>query len=354
MPVDFQRFLDLASRSPLLLRDVVLDENSNGGNSRIRFSGFFRFRFSRTVRDKNDAVMRSFRESLSSKFGAIGEHAFDSILGTRMQLHKSLKTKDIRKVYSTLTSVRAMHLKNELTRLIETDPRVVSGGPALRRNLMAAAQGINFSSVNVDTEWSENLVDTARRKLDEMLSNPFVTGVAVSNRPFAGNMVRTSNEIRPDEAMGLSSLQGMSEPVFKSHETSVEDRVRAGKIGVGMRVNSSLQNPVLFQKLKTNGVEPGFIFKKDWSANDTMSLMLDIYGSDSVQRLNALAGRQPDAAMTASEIRQEGLDAGRTHPAAVAFAAEEALMRDIGRPDTKIGRAFAERFPDADAASLFG
>ena len=39
---------------------------------------------------KNDQTMLAFRDALSKKYGVFGEHAFDSVLGARSQLHKSL------------------------------------------------------------------------------------------------------------------------------------------------------------------------------------------------------------------------------------------------------------------------
>ncbi|MCR5221011.1 MAG: hypothetical protein K6E31_08485 [bacterium] len=53
-------------------------------------------------RKANEAAMTAFREALSKNFGVFGEHAFDTILGLRMQTHKSLRACDIKKVLSNI------------------------------------------------------------------------------------------------------------------------------------------------------------------------------------------------------------------------------------------------------------
>ncbi len=77
-----------------------------------------------------------------------------------------------------------------------------------------------------------------------------------------------------DEALGLRNIANDPlQTVLGGTETSVEDRVKAGGLRVGQRVNKGAASPMLYQKLKTNGVEPGFIFKKDWSISDTRGFM---------------------------------------------------------------------------------
>ena len=51
--------------------------------------------------------MTAFREALSKEFGVFGEHAFDTILGLRMQTHKSLRACDIKNVLSNIEFLKA-------------------------------------------------------------------------------------------------------------------------------------------------------------------------------------------------------------------------------------------------------
>ena len=60
-----------------------------------------------------------------------------------------------------------------------------------------------------------------------------------------------------------------------------------------MRVNRSNTNPVLLEKLKTNGVEPGFIFRNDWSKDDTHGFMADIRSPASRDALDRLKEKNP-------------------------------------------------------------
>ena len=83
-----------------------------------------------------------------------------------------------------------------------------------------------------------------------------------------GKAVGKRTEVAENEPTGLKDLN----TVLDAHDTSVEDKLKEGKIGIGMRVNNSSTNPILLQKLKDNGVEPGFIYKNDWSLKDTISL----------------------------------------------------------------------------------
>ena len=84
----------------------------------------------------------------------------------------------------------------------------------------------------------------------------------------------------PQVPTGLQALDG---DTFGGAETSVEDRVRTGAFGAGMRVNESGVKYV-FEKLKTSGVEPGFIVRKDWTAADTQTMMTDGTDLDQVAR----------------------------------------------------------------------
>ena len=64
----------------------------------------------------NDATMSAFKAALEKEYGVFGTHAFDTYVGTRNQLHLSLRVADVRKVLSNLTTVKAARVTGELVR----------------------------------------------------------------------------------------------------------------------------------------------------------------------------------------------------------------------------------------------
>ena len=142
------------------------------------------------------------------------------------------------------------------------------------------------------------------------------------------------------EPTGLRNLTN----VFEKGTTSVEDRIKRGFLGAGMRVNRSNTNPVILEKLKTNGVEQGFIYRNDWSKDDTRGFMADVGSDASRAAMDALM--EKDKALAAKcegkSLREQILIAGRAHPAAMAAAAEllienaAKLVIDAGREGKSI------------------
>ena len=98
-----------------------------------------------------------------------------------------------------------------------------------------------------------------------------------------------------------------------------------------MRVNRSDTNPVLLDKLKTNGVEPGFIFRNDWSKDDTSGFMADIHSEASQAALKEILDKNPDLASRCEsrDLREKIMLVGRAHPAGMAAAAEFILERAV-------------------------
>ena len=125
------------------------------------------------------------------------------------------------------------------------------------------------------------------------------------------------------EATGLKNLK----TILSAGKTSIEDQIKKGLIGAGMSVNRSDANNILLEKIKTNGVEPGFIYRNDWSPDDTRGMMADINSEESRHALDAL--KQNDPAFAAKcegkSLRDQIMLAGRAHPAAMAAIAEFAL-----------------------------
>ena len=339
MPLTIQDFRQIAESTSLGTRDIVV--NGTGDDATVSLGKIGRMSVSTVSKNNNVSTMAAFRAALKNQFGVLGEHAFDSVLGTRTQLGKSLRKADVEKTFSQLESVKRMHLKNEVARLVETDPRVLSRSPEL-------ANILTRDLTDGQIRWLITDRVTTLEHIKSLASMYVDAKVKVFDRlnPGARNDValNANDEMRPAVAdtdpMGLLTLDDVS---FKSNEASVEDRVKSGEVGVAMRVNLKTSNPLLFEKLKTNGVEPGFIVHKDWSPSDTRALMVDAL----------TAGIAMGANGSAATILQQGLAAGVGHFASMAFTAESIMMRDLGRPDTDLGRAFAAKFPELNVNELF-
>ncbi|MBR4676210.1 MAG: hypothetical protein IKP00_17270 [Victivallales bacterium] len=136
--------------------------------------------------------------------------------------------------------------------------------------------------------------------------------------------VESQAESSGTEPTGLRNLK----TTFGKGETSIADLVKRGLAGEGMRVNRSGTNPVILEKLKTNGVEPGFIYRNEWSQDDTRGLMADIESDASQRALDEL--REANLAFAdkcaGKSLREQIMLAGRAHPAGIAAVAEFALQ----------------------------
>ena len=177
----------------------------------------------------------------------------------------------------------------------------------------------------------------------ELISTPDIIDAGMQERHDIGARETTVHGIKDNEPSGLHDLT----LAFGADSTSIEDHVKNGSLGVGMRINRSPTNPLLFQKLKTNGVEPGFICKKDWSYEDTRGLMYDIDSEKSLAALEKLKKQCPDIAEKCANLplREQIMLFGRAHPAGMAAVAEYMLEKGMNDANSSIYRAFCNKFP---------
>ncbi len=330
MALNIQDFQRIAGAANFGTRNIVV--TGAGNEAAISLGKVGRWSISKADKALNANTMAAFRDALSKQFGTLGEHAFDTVLGTRTQLGKALRKSDIEKTFSQLESVKRMQLKNEIIRLADTSPKVMSRGNSLGKLIATSITDAKLRwLVGRDDVSLDQIKAKAAMYVDEIVKEFDRARGVVGGNPLAAPDEGPLNVMDTDP-MGLSRLD---EVAFKSDETSVEDRVKSGQIGVGMRVNLSSTSPLLFEKLKTNGVEPGFIVRKDWSAADTRSLMADALTEGSRMGMEG----------SAAEVLQYGVLRGPGIPASIAFAAETIMMRDLWNDDTPIGKAFAEKFP---------
>lgn len=241
----------------------------------------------------NQRTMAAFKDCLSARYGVFGEHAFDAVLGVRNDLGKRLRAGDVAAVMKALDPANAgvvrqklveSRFANEVARQAEANPRVLAAnvGTDVQRRLMEGFKSdASFSQAVRACTTQTELTRVIERRLNAIMDEATAPG---AERPLVADRVPDAPQggvlVEPDRPMGLG---GLDEETFGGHETSVEDRVRAGTFGAGMRVNSTGVRYV-FEKLKTNGVEPGFIARRDWSADDTREMMASGTALDAAAR----------------------------------------------------------------------
>lgn len=290
MPVNLQTFTGFATDHTI---HVAKNIHVHGADGQMEVgSASLKQTLGRDLK-ANQRTMAAFRNCLSNEYGVFGEHAFDAVLGARADVGKTLRAKDIASVMRVLNptdtgAVRqamiASRFANEASRQAETNPRAVAANVtgALKERLQACFENDLFFARAV--RGCENQAELSRLiegKVNAILDMNELPGVrrtlavdAAGAGAAAGIPAETPHGLRAFAA-GVDT--------FGVGETSVEDRVRSGAFGVGMRVNENGVKYV-FEKLKTSGVEPGFIVRKDWTAADTQTMMTDGTDLDQVAR----------------------------------------------------------------------
>ena len=222
----------------------------------------------------NDATMAAFKAALEKEYGVFGTHAFDSLVGTRSQLHQSLRAMDVKNVLSSLTAVKAARVTGEIVRQLDTSPKMLQLSDGMRKLVREDIKAGRFSGINlVAIKDTGDVVKAASDRIDRAIADARRNaGKADASDHEIEGAEGTGGQAKPNEATGLKNL-GVS---FQDSDTSVEDQIKKGTLGVGMSVNRSEDSQMILEKLKTNGVEPGFIYRNDWTTSDTRSYMARI------------------------------------------------------------------------------
>lgn len=288
MPVNLQTFTDFAAQHTVRVSKNIHVHEADGQME--VGSASFKQTLGRDLK-ANQRTMAAFRSCLSERYGVFGEHAFDAVLGARADVGKTLRAKDIASVMRALSptdtgAVRqtmiAARFANEASRQAETNPRAVAANVtgALKERLQACFEDDVFFARAV--RGCENQAELSR-----LIEGKINAILDMNELPGARRTLAVDAPPAPAPAAGHpqvpTGLQALDGDTFGGAETSVEDRVRAGAFGAGMRVNESGVKYV-FEKLKTSGVEPGFIVRKDWTAADTQTMMTDGTDLDQVAR----------------------------------------------------------------------
>ncbi|WP_406038745.1 hypothetical protein [Succinimonas sp.] len=327
-------FETIAREAWLTSRDVVVNE---AGDKAQRGNLFFS-----AGREVNDNTMRVFRQALSQKYGVFGEHAFDTVVGARSQMHKSLRVCDIRDVLSSLETVKKTRLICELNRQLDTDPKMLQMPLKDQDQVRDAIRAhLKHNSYTGELRKTEDLSRVAASIIKEHIENHESLNDPVKTEDFHEFRKDVSKELGDRDPAGLRNLSA----VIDKKEGSVEDRVKSGVLGAGQRINRSSVNPMLFQELKSNGVEPGFIYTNDWSANDTRGLMADYESEESLEALEKLKNFSPALRekCAGKTTREQIMLCGRSHPACMSAVAEFIIEREMEKPDSRLYQAFMDK-----------
>ena len=119
MPLNVETFRSLVGQTRYGNRDIVV--SGEGKNATARLGNYF---FSQG-KAANNATMQAFKAALEKEYGSLGTHAFDTVLGARSQLNKSLRACDIQQTLSKLVPIRENRFIGEVNRQIATSPKML-------------------------------------------------------------------------------------------------------------------------------------------------------------------------------------------------------------------------------------
>ena len=316
MPLSINDFKTVAQSTFFGSRDITVDKKEHAKLGNLVFSA---------GKKANEATMKAFKAALENEYGVFGTHAFDTVVGARHQMKKSLRACDVKATLSQIETLKKNRFANELSRQLDTNPKFRELPEALRAKVRTAVADAPFKGCDVSKcKTPADMSRMAARRIDSAIREKRELDDDIV--PLAGRK-KTETTAKANEPTGLRNLK----TIFKKGTTSVEDRIKKGTLGTGMRVNRSNTNPVLLDKVKTNGVEPGFIFRNDWSKDDTHGFMADINSDESKQALETLKNQNPELkeACKGKSLREQIMLAGRAHPAAVAAASEYMLEKAV-------------------------
>ena len=319
MPLTIDQFRSIADSTAFASRDIAVRGAGKNATARL---GNFVFSQGKAV---NDATMAAFRAAMEKEYGVFGANAFDTTLGTRSAMHKSLRAMDVKQTLSNLAQMSRNRFVAEVNRQIETSPMMLDLSTEDRnkvRNEIGKniVKDIDLASCRTATDVSlaaQKRIAVAIEAVSQEFSGLDSAGIGPRQHVESG-------EAASNEATGLRNLN----TVFGRGETSIADLIKRGLAGEGMRVNRSETNPVILEKLKSNGVEPGFIYRNDWSADDTRGLMADIGSEESLRALEELKRNNQAFAdkCVGKPLREQIMLAGRAHPAGIAAVSEFAIQ----------------------------
>ena len=119
MPLNVDVFRNIANQTSFGSRDIAVQ--GQGKNATARLGNYV---FSQGVKT-NDATMAAFRDALEKEYGVFGANAFDSTLGVRRDVHKSLRAMDVKQTLTNLSQMRTNRFIAEIKRQLDTSPQLL-------------------------------------------------------------------------------------------------------------------------------------------------------------------------------------------------------------------------------------
>ena len=140
--ISLDTFRTIANSAFFSSRDIVVQQKNGAETARLGNLVFSQ------GRKANDATMAAFKTALEKEYGVFGTHAFDTVLGARQQLHKSLRASDVKAALSQLDSVKQARFVGELSRQLDTNPKFRSLSPELRQTIRTSIVNEPFKGVD--------------------------------------------------------------------------------------------------------------------------------------------------------------------------------------------------------------
>ena len=232
MPLNIETFRRVADSAIVTSRDIAIQ--GEGDNAGAKLGNYIFSQGSKV----NDATMAAFKAALEKEYGVFGTHAFDTYVGTRSQLHQSLRASDVKKVLSNLTTVKAARVTGEIVRQLDTSPKMLQLSPEMQKLVRADINASRFSGINlVAIKSADEIAKIASDRIDRAISDVKAQNVAKdASTHEIGGAVGAGGAAKPNEAVGLKNLKVS----FQSSDTSIEDQIKSGIVGVGMSVWGSM------------------------------------------------------------------------------------------------------------------
>ena len=166
MGIDLQAFTRVANSALIKSRDIII--TGEGDKAAAKLGNYI---FSQGNK-ANDATMAAFKTALEKEYGVFGTHAFDTYVGTRNQLHQSLRASDVRKVLSSLNSVKRVRVVGEMIRQFDTSPKIMQLSDEMRERVrhtinMDKLSGVDISSIKNEADVVKAASDRIDRAIDE-------------------------------------------------------------------------------------------------------------------------------------------------------------------------------------------
>jgi len=229
MPLDISEFTRLAASTSISTRDLVV--SGQGKTAKARLGNFI---FAQSA-EKNTVTMKAFRAALEKEYGAFGANAFDTVLGHRLEMRKSLRACDVRQTLSNLALIRQNRFVSEINRQLDTSPRMLElsaeAREAIHRELASnVLNGVELASLKS----ASDIAGAAQKRIEQAINKirDQKDGLKTSD---LGSRKNLETSVASNEPTGLK-FQG---DMFGKGETSVGDMIRHGLAGEGMRASTA-------------------------------------------------------------------------------------------------------------------